>query len=340
VADHTLVCDCITDNFTATVNNAGASPVYQWQINGQNTGVNSPAFSTNTLSLGDVITCVYSDQSGCIAGGSIISNPIQINNGIDGIAVNVTASADTICGGTTVTFNAAPENAGAIPVYQWRINNKDVGNNSPTFSTDELSSGDQVSCMLSINNVCSSVSISSNVVTMAIRSSPVISITPADTVINSGDHLQLIGIITGNVSSYQWTPEDKLDNPTVLSPTTVQLTDNTTYTLTATSNEGCTVSKSVLVKIFKQLYMPNAFTPNGDGRNDVFRIPPGASLILDEFSIYDRWGMKIFSTQNVSKGWDGTINGIPEPMGAYVYVIRGTNEKGKIFLKDSFILIR
>jgi len=47
--------------------------------------------------------------------------------------------------------------------------------------------------------------------------------------------------------------------------------------------------------------MPNAFTPNGDGKNDVFRIPPDATLNLEEFSIYDRWGAKIFSTKNVGE---------------------------------------
>jgi gliding motility-associated-like protein len=83
-----------------------------------------------------------------------------------------------------------------------------------------------------------------------------------------------------------------------------------------------------------------AFTPNGDGKNDVFRIPPDASIDLEVFSIYDRWRNKIFSTKNISQGWDGTIKGIQQATGVYVYMIKGSNEKGKIFLKGSFILIR
>ena len=86
--------------------------------------------------------------------------------------------------------------------------------------------------------------------------------------------------------------------------------------------------------------MPNAFTPNGDGKNEVFRIPPGISLKLKRFSIYDEWGAKVFSTENSSKGWDGTISGKQQATGVYVYIIEGTNEKGKILLKGTFVLIR
>jgi gliding motility-associated-like protein len=116
--------------------------------------------------------------------------------------------------------------------------------------------------------------------------------------------------------------------------------ENTTYTLTASSADGCLASKSVIVKIVTSFNMPNAFTPNGDGKNDVFRIPPGTSLQLKEFSIYDEWGTKVFSTENISKGWNGAISGKQQKTGVYVYIIEGSNENGRIFLKGSFILIR
>ncbi|MDP4286236.1 MAG: hypothetical protein Q8891_17640, partial [Bacteroidota bacterium] len=235
-ADNNFACDCVTNNFNATVTNGGPSSVFQWQINGQNTGVNSPNFSGNTLKTGDVITCVYSDNTSCVAGGSVISNNIKINDSSPNAAsVNINASADSICAGTTVTFNANPVNAGANPVYQWTVNQTNAGDNSPTFSSMNLSNGDQVSCLLTIINPCVSLSVTSNMVFMTV-SSPVIDISPGDTMVNVGGQLELNGTIAGNISSFQWTPADKLENPTALSPTTIPLMDNTTYTLTAVSS--------------------------------------------------------------------------------------------------------
>ena len=86
--------------------------------------------------------------------------------------------------------------------------------------------------------------------------------------------------------------------------------------------------------------MPNAFTPNGDGHNDVFKIPANTNVALQEFSIYNRWGNKVFSTDNVSRGWDGNVNGVKQAMGEYIYIIKGTGSKGKIVARGTFILVR
>jgi gliding motility-associated-like protein len=339
-ATSTVLCPCTDIIFKATVGNGGASPIYQWLLNGKKTGNNTSVYINNLLKDGDVITCVYSDNTSCVADGSVISNNIQINDtSSNASSVIISASADTICAGTTVTFNANPVNAGANPVYQWTLNNTNSGDNSPTFSSNNLSDGDQVSCLVTIINPCLSLSVNSNILSMTV-SSPVIHITPEDTLINVGGQLQLNGIISGSISSFQWAPADQLENPNVLSPTTNPVMDNTTYTLTAESDDGCVASKSVIVKIVKEFYMPNAFTPNGDGKNDVFRIPPAISVKLKEFSIYNQWGTKVFSTEDSSKGWDGTISGKKQAAGVYVYIINATNENGSVFLKGSFIMIR
>jgi gliding motility-associated-like protein len=86
--------------------------------------------------------------------------------------------------------------------------------------------------------------------------------------------------------------------------------------------------------------MPNAFTPNGDALNDIFRIPPGITLTLKQFSIYNQWGQLLFVTDNASAGWDGTFKGVKQNAGVYVYYIKGSNSKGNIFFKGDFLLIR
>jgi gliding motility-associated-like protein len=86
--------------------------------------------------------------------------------------------------------------------------------------------------------------------------------------------------------------------------------------------------------------MPNAFSPNGDGVNDIFRIPERVFLQLDEFSIFDRWGNRVFSTHNISEGWNGTFSGNPVNAGTFVYYIKGSNEKGSVLLTGTVLLIR
>jgi len=101
------------------------------------------------------------------------------------------------------------------------------------------------------------------------------------------------------------------------------------------------VSKNSIVRISLALAIPNAFTPNGDGKNDHFRIPPGVALTLQEFSVYDRWGNKIFTTKNISEGWDGCYkNGAKAVPGVYVCTIRGMMQNKPFLLRGTIVLIR
>ena len=86
--------------------------------------------------------------------------------------------------------------------------------------------------------------------------------------------------------------------------------------------------------------MPSAFTPNKDGKNDIFRIPPGSSLTLQQFSIYDRWGHIIFRTADISKGWDGSYRAQDLPAGTYIYLVEGMLYDKKVVEKGTITLIR
>jgi len=91
------------------------------------------------------------------------------------------------------------------------------------------------------------------------------------------------------------------------------------------------------------LYIPNAFTPDGDGMNDEFVvIYDGLSIVDFRWSIFDRWGMEVFTTDNMSKGWDGKKDGKPCPGGIYVYIIRYTLEsiQGEQLKKGNVMLIK
>src|SRR5206468_4199490 len=93
------------------------------------------------------------------------------------------------------------------------------------------------------------------------------------------------------------------------------------YTLIAQSTLGCgTASSSVHVKVYNDVFIPNSFSPNNDGVNDVFRIVAADGYRLVRFQIYNRWGQVIYSADDISKGWDGNFRGLPQPQDTYVYV--------------------
>jgi len=160
-----------------------------------------------------------------------------------------------------------------------------------------------------------------------------------DTIASIGIPHQLLG---SGGSKYQWSPANVLDNPQAQNPIAILQTD-TRFNLIIKDTLGCTGTSTVLVKVYKgsTYYVPNAFTPNGDGLNDVFKaIAPGIKQ-TDYFKIFDRWGKLVFETNNMSKGWDGKYGGLAQPTAVYVWIIKGLDITGKIIeLKGIVTLIR
>ncbi|MBS1600425.1 MAG: gliding motility-associated C-terminal domain-containing protein [Bacteroidetes bacterium] len=340
----TNICTGTLATFTANPTNASGSPTYQWRVNGIDVGTNSTTFSSSTLVNGDVVDCVLTSDPAltCIVHPVTLSNDIvmTVTNAVSP-SITIAASDNDVCSGTNINFTATADNAGTSPSYQWKINGSITGNNNPVFTSSTLKNGDNISCtLLPGTNACSVQSLNSNIVAIGIKDLPVINISPADTIVKRGSVVQMNAIISGDIGSYQWSPSTVLTDPMSLTPTTIPLTENTLLTLNATGVNGCTASKTSNIKMSGPLYMPNAFTPNGDGKNDVFRIPPDVTILLTEFSIYDRWGNKVFSTRNISQGWNGMFGGDYANAGVYVYVISGSNEKGNFTAKGSFVLIR
>ena len=161
-----------------------------------------------------------------------------------------------------------------------------------------------------------------------------------DTVeISNGDYAQLI--VTGGIQ-YEWSPEFTLDNSWIYNP--VANPDSTTvYTVFGTDIFGCVGLDSVTVMVNTPgVYIPNAFTPNDDGKNDVFYIR-GKGTKSFELNIFNRNGDFIYHSTNPDDGWDGTIQGTGKkvPSGAYVYHTRGEYTDGERFNTTGMInLIR
>ena len=96
-----------------------------------------------------------------------------------------------------------------------------------------------------------------------------------------------------------------------------------------------------MFKTGPDIFVPSAFTPNGDGRNDVLKPIPVGIKTFDYFKVFNRWGQLVYVTGEVGKGWDGNVNGTRQQSGTYVYVTQGIDYTGKIiFRKGTVVLIR
>ena len=142
--------------------------------------------------------------------------------------------------------------------------------------------------------------------------------------------------------AYEWTNT----NPIQTAQTAIGLATGV-YNVVVTDANNCITASQIQLEqeLCCQLFMPDAFTPNGDLRNDVYTIiERGGGVILGEFRIYNRYGQVVFSTSDINKGWDGTFKGKDQNSDTYFYILQyQCNDKGIIspkVAKGSIILIR
>lgn len=169
---------------------------------------------------------------------------------------------------------------------------------------------------------------------------PVIAFAGNDTIAMSGTPHQLFA--TGGVN-YSWTPIFSLNNATVQNPTATLSADQQ-FIVTVYNEIGCAGFDTVFVKVYDNgptYYVPNAFSPDGDGLNDIFRPIPVGIANTEWFRIYNRNGQLIFNTNRWLYGWDGNFNGSKQPTGAYVWMVKGYGKDGNpVIKKGTVILVR
>jgi gliding motility-associated-like protein len=116
----------------------------------------------------------------------------------------------------------------------------------------------------------------------------------------------------------------------------------TKYVVTGTTEFGCPANDSLTVFVSPEtiLDLPNAFSPgSGTSINDELRIIKRGIATLNYFKIFNRWGQMIFSTTDINQGWNGQFNGVPQPLGTYVYLIDATTSTGKKFYKQGNVTL-
>ena len=151
-----------------------------------------------------------------------------------------------------------------------------------------------------------------------------------------------------NMAWWEWWPGETLSCTDCLNPV-ASMTTTTTYFIDVKSDHGCPARDSVTITLYcdnSMVFIPNAFTPNGDGQNDIF-YPRGAGLkVIKTLRIYNRWGELLFSREGIqlndeSNGWDGSYKGNPAHTDVYVYIIEAICFTGEdVFIKGDVTILK
>ena len=162
-----------------------------------------------------------------------------------------------------------------------------------------------------------------------------------DTMIVANQPLQLNA--TGG-TNYVWTPTFGMNNANIPNPIIVVGAnfDSIRYFVTVSSPEGCSATDDIKVIIFKtapDLFIPSAFTPNSDGKNDILKPIAAGIKELSYFRIFNRWGQLVFSTSRLGDGWDGKIVGKEQGTGTFVYMAQAIDYLNRIIVKKGTVVL-
>lgn len=222
-----------------------------------------------------------------------------------------------------VTFLWEPINEGGIQ--------------NPTAASSIVKPSGTQQYIITVKDSCHVTAADSIVVTVQ---PPVPAFAGNDTIALTGLPHQLVA--TGGID-YTWEPASLLNNPSIPNPTAVIYSDSILFTVMVKDAEGCTGYDTIKVKTYNGItyYVPNAFSPDGNGMNDIFRPVPVGIVSTDYFRIFNRYGQLLFETAQTNKGWDGTYKGKAQTPGNYVWMLKGKGRNGKqIEMKGNVVLVR
>lgn len=344
---------CISDTLTRTIN-VDAKPVAKF-------GYSTPLCSNTPVQFSDSSTVATGNiaQWNWINNGTSFStnqNPSQtFSAGIQTVGLVVTGNtgckSDTAfktfavnpkpdismnfsnaCRYSPVTFTATDINGVGIANWSWTFGDGIVGNGSSTQHTYNTNGTYNVTLSAVSAAGCLSDVKQGNIIIYSTNA-----FAGNDTIAAAGQPIQLNA--TGGVN-YEWIPTTGLSNPFIANPVAI-IFQTQQYVLKAFTPQGCTTYDTVLIKIYKgpDIYLPNAFTPNGDGLNDVLRGIPIGIKQFDYLRIYNRWGQLLFTTADYRIGWNGEWKGQKQEQGTYIVMARGIDFKGNIINKKGTVML-
>lgn len=311
---------CAGDMVTLT---GGGATSYVWD-NGVTDGVSFAPGSTTTYT-------VTGTSNGC-DGTAMVEVVVE---SCDTLTANFSYPAN-VCRGDCVTFTST--SSGTISSYFWTFGGGGTPDTSysvqPTICFNNIGTYD-VELRIYNSTGDSSVIIQQ----LNVVSSPSVNAV-LDTVITLGGNADLIALAS-TPGSFLWTPDENIDCDTC-STTFASPWQDTDYIVTITDINGCTGTDTVmvLVNFVEAIGVPSAFSPNGDGENDVLYVK-GIGISSVKFSVYNRYGQKVFETDNQGIGWDGMFKGREENAGVFAWMVEYTMVNGNSgMIKGNTTLVR
>jgi hypothetical protein len=258
-------CSSTSITFTATPVNGGSNPIYQWQVNGVNVWISQNTYTATNLRNGDQVKVLLKSNANCASPLNVSSNIITVSSIVNSVtpSVSITASATTICNGSSITFTATPTNGGSNPSYEWKINGTPIVATGNVFTTNNLPNNSQISVvMLSSANCASPTIATSNMIQIQITPTavPTVSITtPKTTICTGASTIFTATPVNGGTSpNYQWQVNGVNVGVNSNTFTSTTLTNNSQVKVIMTSSLNCAVpstatSNSILMSVVSTL---------------------------------------------------------------------------------------
>jgi gliding motility-associated-like protein len=227
---------------------------------------------------------------------------------------------DSCLGGTFVFTDQSNGVAGLVTSWHWNFG--DGSGAAEQNPSRQYTAARTFNASLYITNEQGCIS-DTAIKSVVVYPYPIVNAGP-DLFVLQGDNTVINASSSGTVLQYHWSPSRYLDNAAILKPASTPAND-ITYRLTVTGAGGCTGFDEVFIKVLKAPSVPNAFSPNGDGINDVWMIKYLESYPGCTVEVFNRYGQAIFKSNGYTKPWDGRMNGSPLPVGVYYYIINPKN---------------
>ena len=325
ISSQSSICEGDSVQLSATL-----ADNYQWYFNNNPLpgAVGSNYFATQE----GTYTVEYLSDSGCRAMATQVAT-LTLTKKPDAVF-----AAQSTCPQKPITFSSQSVVSESLPVtYSWNFGNGQLSNQQQDVTSYAV--GGSYNVTLTITpDACPQLADSVTRSVLVYEPRPGIRYNAVDAVVH--EPVNLLARAPGR--SYLWTPSTGLNSDNIRNPV-LDPTREVTFTIRISDLNGCETVDTQLVRIHNKtdIQVPQVFTPNGDGNNDLLYPFIIGMKTLKYFRVYNRWGNLLFESNdwNATKGWNGTLRGKPQPAETYIWVAEGTDVEGKPIKKGGNVIL-